>query len=91
MKRKIIFIEFQAQYTSYSLYILVEITIFDWSFDNKVKYIMREPITPEEKLPVNRRYLAAGEIFESLMYQFRVHQTRRTKFIHDVRSQYALI
>ena len=91
MKRKIIFIEFQPQYTSYSLYILVEITIFDWSFDNKVKYIMREPITPEEKLPVNRRYLAAGEISESLMYEFRLHQTRRTKFIHDVRSQDALI
>ena len=52
---------------------------------------MREPITPEEKLPVNRRYLAAGEIFESLMYQFRVRQTRRTKFIREVRSQYVLI
>ena len=46
---------------------------------------MREPIIPEKKIPVNRRYLAAGEIFESLMYQFRVHQTTRTKFIHEVR------
>ena len=48
---------------------------------------MREPIIPEKKIlvKVNRRYLAAGEIFESLMYQFRVHQTTRTKFIHEVR------
>ena len=52
---------------------------------------MREPIIPEEKIPVNRRYLAAGEIFEILMCQFGVQKTTRTKFIHEVRSHYVLI
>lgn len=48
---------------------------------------MCETITSEEKLSITGRYLATGEIFESLTYQFRVHQTTITKFVPKVCEQ----
>lgn len=46
--------------------------------------IMRRPIDPEVKLAITLRFLATGESFESLMYQFRVHSSTIAKFIPEV-------
>ena len=48
---------------------------------------MCEPITSAEKLSITRRYLTTGKTFESLTYQFRVHQTTITKFAPKVCEQ----
>lgn len=45
---------------------------------------MREPVSPEEKLAITLRFLATGESYESLMYQFRVHKSTISKFIPTV-------
>ena len=45
---------------------------------------LREPITTEEKLAVTLRYLATGESFNSLMYQYRIHRSTISQFIPDV-------
>ena len=45
---------------------------------------MRLPISPEEKLAITLRYLATGETFQSLVYQFRVHRATIVKFIPEV-------
>ena len=46
--------------------------------------IMREPITPGERLSITLRYLATGESFKSLGFQFRVHWTTVCKIIPEV-------
>jgi hypothetical protein len=45
---------------------------------------MREPITPGERLSITLRYLATGETFKSLGFQFRVHWTTVSKLIPEV-------
>ena len=45
---------------------------------------MRIPISPEEKLAITLRYMATGESFDSLMYQFRIHRTTIGQFILPV-------
>ena len=45
---------------------------------------LREPITTEEKLAVTLRYLATGESFNSLMYQYRIHRSTISQFIPEV-------
>ena len=45
---------------------------------------MRLPISPEEKLAVTLRFLATGESYESLMYQFRIHRTTIGRFVPTV-------
>ena len=45
---------------------------------------MRVPITREEKLAVTLRFLASGESFQSLMYQFRISDKTISKFIPEV-------
>ena len=47
----------------------------------KQRTVMREPISPDEKLAITLRFLATGESYESLMYQFRVHESTISKFI----------
>ena len=47
---------------------------------------MREPISAEEKLAVTLRYLATGESFCSLMYQFKIHQSTIEQFISPIYS-----
>ena len=42
---------------------------------------MRMPIPVDEKLAVTLSYLATGESFESLMYQFCIHRTTLSLFI----------
>ena len=42
---------------------------------------MRKPVSPEEKLAVTLRFLATGESYESLMYQFRIHRSTIAGFI----------
>ena len=42
---------------------------------------MRQPIDPEIKIAITLRFLATGESYESLMYQFRVHSSTISKFI----------
>ena len=42
---------------------------------------MRIPISPEEKLALTLRFLATGESYESLMYQFRIHRRTIGKFV----------
>ena len=41
-------------------------------------------ISAEEKLSVTQRFLATGESYESLMYQFRIHGTTIAKFVPEV-------
>ena len=41
----------------------------------KTKTKFRKPIPADEKLAVALGYLATGETFESLMYQFRIHRS----------------
>lgn len=43
--------------------------------------LMRRPIDPEIKLAITLRFLATGESYESLMYQFRVHSSTIAKFV----------
>ena len=45
---------------------------------------LRQPISAEEKLAVTLRYLATGETFESLMYQYRIHRSTISQFIPTV-------
>ena len=45
---------------------------------------LRKPISAEEKLAVTLRFLATGETFLSLMYQFRTRHGTITKFIPQV-------
>lgn len=45
---------------------------------------MREPVSPEVKLAITLRFLATGESYESLMYQYRVHKSTISKFIPKV-------
>ncbi len=45
---------------------------------------LRKPISPEEKLAVTLRFLATGESYNSLQYQFRIHETTISKFIPKV-------
>ena len=42
--------------------------------------MMRQPIDPEIKIAITLRFLATGESYESLMYQFRVHSSTISKF-----------
>ena len=42
---------------------------------------MRKPLSVEEKLAVTLRFLATGESYESLQYQFRIHRTTIALFI----------
>eukprot|EP00112_Aurelia_sp_Birch-Aquarium-sp1_P012758 Seg2686.12 transcript_id=Seg2686.12/GoldUCD/mRNA.D3Y31 product="putative nuclease HARBI1" protein_id=Seg2686.12/GoldUCD/D3Y31 len=45
---------------------------------------MRQPITAEEKLAVTLRFLATGESYQSLKYQFRIHNTTISLFVPKV-------
>ena len=42
---------------------------------------MRRPIDPEIKLAIILRFLATGESYKSLMYQFKVHNSTIAKFV----------
>ena len=43
--------------------------------------MMPQPIDPEIKTTITLRFLATGESYGSLMYQFRVHSSTISKFI----------
>ena len=43
--------------------------------------MMHQPIDPEIKIAITARFLATGELYESLMYQFQVHSSAISKFI----------
>ena len=45
---------------------------------------MHRPISPEEKIAITLRFLATGETFHSLIYQFRVHRVSMGKFVPEV-------
>lgn len=45
---------------------------------------MREAIPPEERLAVTLRFLATGESFSSLQYQFRISQSTLSIIIPEV-------
>ena len=53
-------------------------------FITKKTTIMRQPIDPEVKIAITLRFLATGESYESLMYQFWVHSSTISKFISVV-------
>ena len=42
--------------------------------------MMRQPIDPEIEIAITLRFLATGESYENLMYQFRVHSSTIFKF-----------
>ena len=53
---------------------------------------MRQPIAADKNLAVTLRFLATGESYESLMYQFRIHRTTIGRFIPQVsRAIYAAL
>ena len=45
---------------------------------------MRKPVSAEEKLAITIRFLATGESYESLMFQYRVHESTISLFIPKV-------
>ncbi|XP_065067641.1 uncharacterized protein LOC135693179 [Rhopilema esculentum] len=45
---------------------------------------MRQPISAEEKLAVTLRFLATGETYQSLKYQFRIHNSTISLFVPKV-------
>ena len=45
---------------------------------------MNKPIHAEERLAITLRFLAAGESYKSLMYQFGVHGKTIAKIITEV-------
>ena len=45
---------------------------------------LREAILAEEKLAVTLKYLAKGETFSSLMYQYRIHKSTISQFVSEV-------
>ena len=47
----------------------------------KMSTFMRKALSVEEKLAVTLRFLATGESFESLQYQFRIHRTTIALFV----------
>ena len=49
--------------------------------------MMRQPIDPEIKIAITLRFLATGESYKSLMYQFRPHSSAISKFIPVVCSK----
>ena len=44
----------------------------------------RLPISPEEKLAITLRFLATGETYKSLMYQYRVSEVSISRFVPEV-------
>ena len=56
-------------------------------FITKKTTMIRQPIDPEIKIAITLRFLATGESYESLMYQFRVHSSTISKFIPVVCSK----
>ena len=44
----------------------------------------RLPISPEEKLAITLRFLAIGETYKSLMYQYRVSEVSISRFVPEV-------
>ena len=49
--------------------------------------MMRQPIDPEIKIAISNWFLATGESYKSLMYQFQVHSSAISKFIPVVCSK----
>ena len=45
---------------------------------------MRSAIAPELKLTLTTRYFASGSTFTDLQYQFRIHESAKSKFIPDM-------
>ena len=45
---------------------------------------MCRPISSEEKIVITLGFLANGETFHSLIYQFRVHRVSTGKFVPEV-------
>ena len=43
--------------------------------------MMCQPIDPEIKISITVKFLATGELYKSLMYQFQVHSSTISKFI----------
>ena len=44
----------------------------------------RFPISPEERLAIALRFLATGETYKSLMYQYRVSEVSISRFVPEV-------
>ena len=53
----------------------------------KMSTVMRKALPVEEKLAVTLRFLATGESYESLQYQFRIHRTTIALFVPVVCRQ----
>ena len=56
------------------------------SFITKQITKFRTPTPAEERLAIKLQYLATGETYESLMYQFRIHRTNISEIIQEVCS-----
>ena len=44
----------------------------------------RLPISPEEKLAITLQFLATGETYKSLIYQYRVNEVSISRFVPEV-------
>ncbi|XP_057317786.1 uncharacterized protein LOC130662861 [Hydractinia symbiolongicarpus] len=79
-----------TDFESYRSYLRMNTDTFQKLIDivgpkiQKQRTMMRDPISPEEKLAVTLRFLATGESYESLMYQFRIHKTTISQLIPTV-------
>ena len=74
----------------YRKYFLIDPTQFDHILSlvaskiSKQDTLMRKAIEPDLKLGITLRFLATGETFQSLSYQYRVHSTTISHFIPEV-------
>lgn len=65
---------------NYRRYLRMNVDTFDYvleklrPFITKQTTVMRKPISAEEQLAITLRYLATGESFSSLMFQYRVSE-----------------
>ena len=71
---KYLFVSFQELVEKMRLFITKQTTKF------------RTTIPAEERLAIILRYLATGDTYQSLMYQFRIHRTTISQIIQEVCS-----
>ena len=81
------FLTFIVLLTSVYLFVLFQELIEKVRpFITKQTTKFRTPIPAAERLTITLRYLATGETFESLMYQFRIHKITISQIMQEVCS-----
>ena len=80
-------LEDQSDYTNYFRMTSSEFDEIFARVENKIlkkDTRMREAIPAEAKLAITLRFVATGESYQSLQYQYRIHRSTIAKFIPEV-------